>query len=232
MPDLRADVRIASRDRFLQYRLSNALWRIDEVALLVGLEERAIVDGIRAQFETYPERDPSFLNVRFTIAEWAVRRLFGGEDRNRSFVWNMTPFYCQSFFEAAMRAPVASKRHYKLYARFLHALDPRVTGIAKSNWGYAVTSPLVGLQAWRDAASSAILFGLKGRLRLGSASAKHHRFGTAAHDPEFAALATGHQGAVFEPSALRALTARGIDKLQYHMLATVLLYAEDVWGRA
>jgi hypothetical protein len=142
----------------------------------------------------------------------------------------MTPFYCQSFFEAAMRAPADSKRHYGLYADFLRTIDPRVTSIAKSNWGYSVTSPLVRIQAWRDAASSAVLSALKGRLRAGPRSAKHHRFGTPAHDPEFAALARSHQGSTFEPSALRALSERGIDKLQFHMLATVLLYAHDVWG--
>jgi hypothetical protein len=144
----------------------------------------------------------------------------------------MTPFYCQSFFEAAMRAPIDSKRHYRLYADFLRTIDPRMTSIAKSNWGYAVTSPLVRVQAWRDAASSAILSRLRGRLPGGARNAKHHRFGTPAHDPEFAAMARGHRGSTFEPSALRALADRGIDKLQFHMLATVLLYAEDVWGDA
>jgi asparagine synthase (glutamine-hydrolysing) len=230
MPDLRAEVPIRSLDRFLAYRLSNALWRVDEVAGLVGLDEREIVDAVRTRFETYPERDASFYNVRFMIAEWAFCRLFGGEDRNRAFVWSMTPFYCQSFFEAAMRAPVDSKRHYRLYADFLRAIDARMTTIAKSNWGYSVTSPLVRILAWRDAASSAILSSLRGRLRSGARSPKHHRFGTPAHDPEFAALARSHQGSTFEPSALHALTERGIDKLQYHMLATVLLYAHDVWG--
>ena len=129
-----------------------------------------------------------------------------------------------------MRAPVDSKRHYRLYADFLRAIDARMTSIAKSNWGYSVTSPLVRILAWRDAASSTILSGLRGRLRSGARSPKHHRFGTPAHDPEFAALARSHRGSTFEPSALHALTERGIDKLQYHMLATVLLYAHDVWG--
>ena len=230
MPDLRAGVPIRSREGFLDYRLSEALWRVDDVARLVGLTRAAIVDVIRERFASYPERDAALLNVRFMIEEWAFARLFGGEDRNRAFVWNATPFYCQSFFEAAMRVAQPAKRHYALYAGFLRAIDPRITSIAKSNWGYAVTSPLVRLHAWREALSTAASTSVKALLPPRPAKAKRHRFGTDANDPEFAALARRHRSAAFETPALRALADQGVDKLQFHMLATALLYIDDVWG--
>jgi asparagine synthase (glutamine-hydrolysing) len=229
LPDLRAEIRIADRARFLEFRLANALWSVDEAAALVGLKPDEVVDPIRAHFETYPERDAALYNVRFMIADWAFNRLFLGEDRNRSFVWNASPFYAQSFFDAAMRAPRASKRYYRLYARMLDELDPRLRGIAKSNWGHAVDSPLVRFTAWRDAIGSNLALAAKRSLGARS-DAAHGEYGTPARNPEFAALAKRYGGPGFDAARLAACTGRGLAKLQYNMLATALLYMNGVWG--
>lgn len=229
LPDLRAEVRIGDRARFVEYRLANALWNVDELAALVGSTRDDVVDPIRAHFESYPERDPSLLNVRFMMAEWAFNRLFLGEDRNRSFVWNATPFYAQSFFEAAMRAPRGVKQHYRLYARVLDELDPRLRGIAKSNWGHAVDSPLVRVTAWRDAIGSTLALAAKRRFSSRSDGA-HGEYGTPARNPEFAALARLYGGPGFDAKRLAACADRGLAKLQYNMLATALLYMDSVWG--
>ncbi|HEY7992976.1 MAG: asparagine synthase-related protein [Candidatus Eremiobacterales bacterium] len=230
LPDLLAEVPIADREHFLEYRLSNALWSVAEAASLVCLSRDEVVDSIRSHFASYPERDASFHNVRFMISDWAMNRLFCGEDRNRSFLWNATPFYAQSFFEAAMRAPLRRKRHYALYADVLRALDPRLVGIAKSNWGHAVDSPLVKLTAWRDAIGSR--FALAAKRGMGSRSdGAHGEYGTAARNPEFAELARRFEGPGFDRERLARISRRGLDKLQYNMLATALLYVSGVWSQ-
>ena len=230
LPDLRAEVPIADRDGFLDYRLNSALWSVADAASLVCLSRDEVVDSIRAHFASYPEKDASFHNVRFMIADWAMNRLFCGEDRNRSFLWNATPFYAQSFFEAAMRAPLRRKRHYALYADVLRALDPRLVGIAKSNWGHAVDSPLVKLNAWRDAIGSRFAFAAKRGMGSRSDSA-HGEYGTTARNPEFAELARRFDGPGFDRERLARIAKRGLDKLQYNMLATALLYISGVWNR-
>jgi asparagine synthase (glutamine-hydrolysing) len=228
LPDLRAEVRIADRDDFLEYRLANALWTVAEAAALVCLPRDEVVDAIRSHFASYPEKDASFQNARFMISDWAVNRLFCGEDRNRSYLWNATPFYAQSFFEAAMRAPLRRKRHYALYADVLRALDPRVVKIAKSNWGHAVDSPLVKLAAWRDAIGAR--FALSAKRGLGTRSdSAHGDYGTSARNPEYAELARRFDGPGFDRERLARTADRGLDKLQFHMLATALLYISSVW---
>ncbi len=229
MPDLRAEVPIRTRQAFLDYRLANALWAPAEAAALVGLPLERVVDDVRAHFASYPEKDPAMHNVRFMIADWAMCRLFCGEDRNRAFMWSMTPFYDQAFFEAAMRVPQTRKRHYRLYASFLRALDPRVLRVDKSNWGYAVDSPLVRWNAWRDALTTALHMRLRRPSHASGAARSGGRYGTAEHDPGFAALARRHRGSAFDPDRLRTVCDRGLDKLQYHMLATALAYADGVW---
>ena len=231
LPDLRAEIHIADRARFLEFRLANALWTVDDVAALVGLRRDDVVDPIRAHFESYPERDPALYNVRFMIADWAFNRLFLGEDRNRSFVWNATPFYAQSFFESAMRAPRASKRYYRLYARVLDELAPRLRGIAKSNWGHAVDSPLVRVAAWREAIGSKLALSAK-RLLAARSDRGHGEYGTSARNPDFARLARRYGGQGFDAARLAACSDRGLGKLQYNMLATALLYMNGVWSES
>ena len=230
LPDLRADVRIADRDGFLEYRLANALWAVAEAAALVCLPRDEVVEGIRSHFASYPEKDASLHNVRFMVSDWAMNRLFCGEDRNRSFLWSATPFYAQSFFEAAMRAPLRRKQYYALYADVLRALDPRVLRIAKSNWGHAVDSPLVRLIAWRDAIGAR--FALSAKRGLGARSdGAHGDYGTSERNPEYAELARRFDGPGFDRERLAKTANRGVDKLQYHMLATALLYISSVWGQ-
>ncbi|HYK52153.1 MAG TPA: asparagine synthase-related protein [Candidatus Eremiobacteraceae bacterium] len=230
LPDLRAEVRIADRDGFLEYRLANAIWTVAEAAALVCLPRDEVVDAIRAHFASYPEKDASFHNVRFMSSDWAMNRLFCGEDRNRSFLWTATPFYSQSFFEAAMRAPLRRKRHYALYADVLRALDPRVVKIAKSNWGHAVDSPLVRLTGWRDAIGAR--FALSAKRGLASRSdGAHGDYGTPARNPEYAELAKRFDGPGFDRERLAKTANRGLAKLQYHMLATALLYISSVWSQ-
>jgi asparagine synthase (glutamine-hydrolysing) len=229
LPDLRADVSVSNPRQFLDYRLATALWPPAEAAALVGLPERTLVDAVRDHFASYPERDARFHNVRFMIADWAMCRLFCGEDRNRSFLWGAAPFYSQSFFDAAMRAPLRAKRHYRLYADFLRALDPRVLRIAKSNWGYAVDSPRVTWNGWREGAAAALQIAFKRRFAGRADGVPRGRYGTEEHDPGFAALARAHDGRAFDPARLRAVSERGLDKLQYHMLATALAYVDHAW---
>jgi asparagine synthase (glutamine-hydrolysing) len=230
LPDLRAEVRVTDRDGFLEYRLANALWTVAEAAALVCLPRDEVVEAIRSHFASYPERDASFHNARFMISDWAMNRLFCGEDRNRSFLWSATPFYAQSFFEAAMRAPARRKRYYALYADVLRALDPRVVKIAKSNWGHPVDSPLVRLTAWRDAV--VMRFALSAKRGLGARSdSAHGDYGTPARNPEYAELARRFDGPGFDRERLAKTADRGLDKLQYHMLATALLYISSVWGQ-
>jgi hypothetical protein len=232
MPDLRADVPIRDREGFLSRRLADTVWSPADAAALLGVPQATIVDGLRAHFATYTERDPAAWETRFAIADYASNRLFGGEDRNRSFLWNIAPFYSQTFFTAALATPLQLKRNYALYARFLELLNPCVARVAKSNWGFSASSPLVRVRGWVSAAQARAPRFV--RAAIGAVLPEKQRprgFGTSAHDPEFAALATSYGGDVFDRSALADATRRGCNRTHFFMLATALLYAEQAWPR-
>ena len=229
LPDL--SDRLPSKDRhaFVTRQLEGALFPVDAVAGLVRLDAREIVDAVRAHVDAYPERSPAWWTVRFTIADWGWGRIFSGEDRSRSYAWTMTPFYCQSFFEAAMRVPAHVKRDYALYARFLRRLDPQVAALKKSNWGYAPTSPLVRLRGVTAALHAAIPPALRKSFGAFGASKKREANAARTRDPEFLAALQGGADPAFDTDALAEVARRGCGKTQYHMILTAMLYAEQVW---
>lgn len=231
LPELADLAPSKSREAFVARRLDGALWPVDIVARLVRLQPAQIVDAVRAHVDAYPENDPAMWTVRHMIADWGWGRIFSGEDRNRSYVWTMTPFYSQSFFESAMRVAPRQKRHYALYARFLRNLDPRVAALKKSNWGYAPTSPLVRMRGFAAALQAAAPAPL--RKVIGSIGSGGKRDVNLARtsDPEFLGAIARANG-VFDPDVLSDIARRGCGKTQYHMLLTALLYVGQVWREA
>jgi hypothetical protein len=167
--------------------------------------------------------------VRYLIVDFGWGRIFSGEDRTRTFGWTMTPFYCQSFFQAAMRAPMKAKRDYVLYSEFLRALDERVAGVKKSNWGYAPTSPLVRIQgiaaALRDVAPKSLRRAIGSLRRSPGAAANAAR----TRAPEFLDAVQRRPNDVFDQACLAEIARQGCGKTHFHMLETALLYVDSVW---
>ena len=229
LPDLRERSPRTDRDAFVARRIEGALWPLATVAALLRLEPEDIVAHVREHVGGYPERSPAYWGVRYLIADYGWGRIFSGEDRSRSFAWTMTPFYCQSFFDAAMRVPQKAKRDYALYADFLRALDDRVSSVKKSNWGYAPTSLLVRMQG----VAAAIRDGTPDPLRKALGSLRRSRSNgvdsARTRSAEFSSAVRQRPNDVFDPDVLEDIAERGCGKTHYHMLQTALLYVDAVW---
>jgi asparagine synthase (glutamine-hydrolysing) len=229
LPELADLVPPKSRDAFVAQRIAGALWPVETVARLARLKVPEIVAGVHAHVDAYPESDPAMWTVRHMIADWGWGRIFSGEDRSRSYAWTMTPFYCQSFFERAMRVPQRAKRDYALYARFLRRLDPRVAGLKKSNWGYAPTSPLVRMRGIAATLQANLPAAAKKVIGALGAPRKREMNAARTSDPEFLSAIADRRNDVFDAGALADVARAGCGKTQYHMLVTALLYADRVW---
>jgi asparagine synthase (glutamine-hydrolysing) len=229
LPDLADRVPSKGRDAFVERTLGSALWPVETVARLVRLDRGDVEEAVNDHFRAYPETGAQWWTVRYMIADWGWCRIFSGEDRNRSYLWTMSPFYCQSFFERAMRVAPRAKRDYSLYADFLRRLDPRVASIKKSNWGYAPTSPLVKLRGIASALQASAPAALKKAIGNVGSPQKRELNAARTQDAEFLAAIADRPNSVFDPAVLADVARRGCGKTQYHMLATALMYVDAVW---
>ena len=143
LPDLRPRLGAGTRSDLVPYLIqANQVWSLHEVARIVGLEERAVMDSVRAVVEAYAEHEPAQRYVRFMISERGYRWIMEGEDTNRHYYWTVTPFDDRAFVEMAMACPDEQKSGYRLYHSFLRKLNPAVTRIPDSKQGLPMSSPL------------------------------------------------------------------------------------------
>jgi asparagine synthase (glutamine-hydrolysing) len=174
LPDLRPRLGARRRSDLVPYLIEkNQVWPLHEVARLMGLEERAVMDSVRAVVEAYTEHEPEQRYVRFLLSERGYRWILEGEDTNRHYYWTVTPFEDRAFVEAAMACPDEQKSGYRLYRCFLRNLSPAVTRIADANQGIPMSSPLYvwgrrarelsryfpGLQRWLRRSGAASVLG-------------------------------------------------------------------------
>ncbi|HUV31822.1 MAG TPA: asparagine synthase-related protein [Acidobacteriota bacterium] len=141
LPDLRPPRRLTSPRAVARYVTSQ--FRVMPPAMvadLTGISQERILEQVEAQVASYPEESPDQKYIHFMFYEHGVNWLFEGEDRNRSAVWNATPFYDQSFFRQVMSCSWEQKKNHRLYAAFLARLSPPAAAIADATRGGVVTS--------------------------------------------------------------------------------------------
>lgn len=140
LPDLRAPWWVRSRDQFATYRLDRSIWSTAQVAAMLGVSAAAIEGDVREYFLQYPERRTRHLDIHFTILERGMHQNFEGEERNRTFLWNQSPFYETDFFEFVMSVDPAAKSNHALYNDFQRALNPQVAAIENARSNAAIGS--------------------------------------------------------------------------------------------
>jgi asparagine synthase (glutamine-hydrolysing) len=214
-----------SLDQLLNLVVSNAIWPVGTIALLLGMSPGEILESIRAQFCAYPERSPAGRQARFGHAEHARHWLFEGEDRNRAFLWSMTPFYAQSFYGRALAVPASRKRRFSYYADFMRALNPLVANIPNANWGASVGSPKALARGTLQAAAVRMPQPIKNTIRR-----RILRFhSTASVDPQYAALLAQlrkqpDSSGVFSAPTMIDVLANGCSRVQFNTLVTQFIY--------
>lgn len=116
---------IKSLDNLLEHIVeTDHIFDLDEISSLLNIQKRALMEHIKKHLLAYPETTLEGKFVHFKVFERAFKWLFAGEDRNRMFLWSVTPFYSVPFFRASMKLPQHLKKHYKLYKNFLLGLNP------------------------------------------------------------------------------------------------------------
>jgi len=221
-----ADLRghsLHSIDAFVDLRLSKAIWPHEIASKLVGISTSELVDRVKEHFASYPERSSVYWGPHFELLDRCWNGLFDGEERNRAYVWSLSPFYCQSFYQLCLKVPWGSKRHHSLYAEFMRALDPGAARLPNASWGGALGSPRARATAVaRDAFDRLpipIQTHIKSRL-----SAYRPAAIPRSHRVRFQSLIATLDHGLFDKSAMTALGRSAMTQAQFDSLTTAILY--------
>jgi hypothetical protein len=121
------------------------VWPLEHVAQLTGMPSAEIVEELAQVLHASPESNLTAKYAHFMVYERAHKCLFEGEDRNRAYLWSMTPFYSPDVFDYAMSCGEAKKRRYRLYRELLSHMLPQARHLPNVNWGIPAATPATGL---------------------------------------------------------------------------------------
>lgn len=115
-------------------------WSPEEIFALVGVHPDDLRESILAVVTSAKGVDAEDAYEHFLLSERAVRWLFEGEDRHRTHVWPVSPFYAHEVVALARAFPRDRKSGYHLYRAFLGALAPDLAEIPLPGGGPAPAS--------------------------------------------------------------------------------------------
>lgn len=107
----------------------NAVFDPASVRALTGVHEDDVLESVRAAVLAAGDIEPEDAYIHFLLAERVVRWHTEGEDRHRTHVWTIAPFFAREFVALARAIPGRWKHGRRVYRAFLRALAPDVAQI-------------------------------------------------------------------------------------------------------
>jgi asparagine synthase (glutamine-hydrolysing) len=162
IPDLRPLRKLAHLTDFVHYMLADAgIFSLVQTMNLTLLKKDDIIQELESRILSYPEIEWSQKYVHFLICERAFKFIFEGEDRNRCYFWNATPFYSHELFKFAMTIPDEQKSNYRLYQHFLDELNVCISNIDDPDHKLPRFSKGIGVKSLRKKIISKIPLGVR-----------------------------------------------------------------------
>ena len=157
--DQRPLVRLRDDAALVDYILRReAILSADIVARITGVDRHEIAAGIRQRVASYPEETAEQRYVHFMFAERATKFLFEGEDRNRYYLWTVTPFYAPAVFELAMSIPDERKAQHRIRGEVLRLVGPEVADLVNASTGYPLADTGFRRRDWFEARVKGLLY--------------------------------------------------------------------------
>ncbi|MBN2184991.1 MAG: DUF1933 domain-containing protein [Candidatus Krumholzibacteriota bacterium] len=140
-PDSRPYKKMKDIDDLTNHLLErNSILSLEQTAAVTGIESDYIYGSIRDYLEQTPENDLAMKYLHFMVCGRNLKWTSEGEDRNRFFLWTVSPFFSPRFFRYVMSIPESAKSNYKLYRSFLMRISPRTAAIDNANWNLPIMS--------------------------------------------------------------------------------------------
>lgn len=139
--DLRPSRKINDIDELLKnILLNNQIYSLDDVSAMTRIPKNEVIDELKKNILSYPERKWDQKYVHFLIYEQCLKWCFEGEDRNRFYFWSVAPLLSIPFFNFVMNCPDHLKSKNTLYREFLLELCPQVCRINNADWNLPIIS--------------------------------------------------------------------------------------------
>lgn len=165
-PDLRPREAIrGSKGLLTAIVRDHALLPASTAERIMGLEGGTLEGQLGEVLHTYPEDDPVRKAIHFKIYERCRKWLFEGEDRNRFFMSQFSPFYSMPVFRLAMQVPDAVKKHEALYVEFQKQLNPALAHLPDANFGLPIDSAWLPAMLAGQRIGRSLPVGLKAGIR-------------------------------------------------------------------
>lgn len=119
---------------------ASRLFSVRDVAAITHVSEDQIIDRLRRILGSYPEKRLDQKLVHFILYDFTFSDLIESEDRNRAYVWSVSPYYSIPFFNYAMNCSDDNKAHMRLQREFLLTLSPTAAAIRNSDLDCSITS--------------------------------------------------------------------------------------------
>jgi asparagine synthase (glutamine-hydrolysing) len=142
---LRFKRKLSSMDELINYMIrdiygASVLFSIQDVAALTNMKEDDIIGRLRRNLASYPERSLDQKLVHFIFYEGVFSDEVESEDRNRAYMWSVSPYYSIPFFKYAMNCSDSIKIHMRLQSDFLLTLSPAAAAIKNAVLDCSITS--------------------------------------------------------------------------------------------
>ena len=228
VPDIRPPQRLGGISDLVDCIVSNNVWlTFDQVEAVTGVDREEIISGMRRLAESYPEQDLYQKYVHFMIFEHCFKLQFEGEDRNRCYFWTVAPYYAGPVFKYLMKVPDCQKRFHRLYSLFMKKLSPEDMAIDNvGSLAVPLNSPRRYLYLAARNFFSLLPPALKIRIRKSTrAPYQSRKIDTALRREVLATLSRKSSVSEYlDIDETRKLLEGNIDKAQFDLLATVILY--------
>jgi asparagine synthase (glutamine-hydrolysing) len=139
--DTRPVGNIRSTEELAAYIIdNNRMIDIDIVSEITEMGKEEFISRLAEILDGYTEQDQHMKYLRFIFTERCPGWHFQGEERNRSYVRVVAPFYSIKLFRYSMSLPDDLKKNFKLYSKVMKRISPRLASINNAEWNFPVTS--------------------------------------------------------------------------------------------
>ncbi|HMA75820.1 MAG TPA: asparagine synthase-related protein [Candidatus Krumholzibacteriaceae bacterium] len=139
--DIRPVGNIHNIDHLIKYLIAhNSMIPLDVVSDITGSYKSEFISRLKEHLLKYCEKDMKMKYLQFLFSERCPGWNFQGEDRNRSYLYPVTPYYSIPFFTYSMNIPDTLKQNFKLYRKLMVKLSPEAAAINNAKWNFPITS--------------------------------------------------------------------------------------------
>jgi asparagine synthase (glutamine-hydrolysing) len=225
MYSLKPPLRFKSVPELTEYITNvSSIFDLEEICRILGLNKSSLEEKIITEIEEFPENDLRDKYAHFKVFSRGVRFVLEGEDRSRFHFWTSAPFWNVRLLKQSLMLPDRYKANFRMYIKLFEYIDKRALEIKYSNIRLPLTSPLTGfyMHLKSIAKSQKLLFQLGRRIIL------REQFSGYSSEPlnkylRMIANESNEVGRHIDLKALAKAEANGFTKMQYYLLATVVL---------